>query len=132
MITGHELTPNQSPKPVYRPISSIKSFLYVPVPWGDQIGRMYFKIGKKKDGFNGRATDLFGREGFPIYGSVIIEVQRSTWNYLRVSGPDDGVREKVSHLALGRHEIVPDPHGYWRTDILIEDDQDIMAIRMVL
>jgi hypothetical protein len=135
-VIGHELFPGVPTKTVYRPASPLKNLMSVPVTWGDQTRTMYFQAQthdlKRKARHNQRATDLFAREGFRIYGPVIIEQARATWPYLRFAVPEDYVRSRIDHLTLGRYDIVPAGYGGTVVDILVENDPVIPVLKMAL
>jgi hypothetical protein len=132
VIAGVEVSPNMIAKQIWRPTSSVKNSMHVPVSWQGHNAEMYFKIEKRKAGFNRRATDLFNREGFSIYGSVVIEVGRATWNYIRVIGSEAQVRSQIDQLALARYEVIPAPRDLPYVEIFAEADKDIMTLKMAL
>jgi hypothetical protein len=132
IIIGTELNQNGIHRKIVVPISSFRKYMKVPVSWHGQIGTMYFQNLNRKAGFNRIATDLFDRDGFSINGRAVVETHRGTWQGLRVIGSEAGVRAKFAHLSLGRHEVLPAFRNSMFLDVIAEEPNDVIMLKMVL
>jgi hypothetical protein len=133
VLIGLRLDPTGHSTPIYLPISKVTHSLTAPVVWDGQPARLHFENYRRRTTpRNVVATELFSREGFEIHGPATLETDRATWHCLRVRGSKQDVEERLTHLDCGKYAVVPTSRRGTHQEIVAENANDLLAIKMAL
>jgi hypothetical protein len=132
VIVGYDLKVDGTKQEIVTPVSRVRHHMKAPVSYGGAPCVLYFLNYYRSIGANSNATHIFNYTGFHIYGPAVLETHVETWHCIRVRDSEANVKDKIAHLTLGAHAVVPTSRRDTHQDVIAKSEVDIVMLRLAL